>query len=73
MNHTGIWNIRRKVAPKRMKTLPTAKYNPLGRLVTESEELKQLYLDHFKHRLRHRPIMEGLENLQVLKENLCMK
>ena len=40
------------------------------RLVTNPTELKKLYLDTFKFRLRHRPIKPGYENLLKSQENL---
>ena len=45
--------------------------NVEGRIITSQTELKQLYMDTFIHRLRHRPIKEDLTELQNLKEELC--
>ena len=42
-----------------------------GKLITSQNKLKTLYLETFVHRLRHRPMKEGLEWLQELKEELC--
>ena len=69
----SIWNIKRKIYKPQNSSYPVAKYNPEGRLVTDSNELKSLTLEHFKNRLRNRPIHQGFENLKCLKEELCQK
>ena len=71
ININGLWNLKKKVFPKNTKPLPCAKKNVEGRIITSQAELKQLYLDTFIHRLRHRPIKEDLKELQILKEELC--
>ena len=55
-NNMGIWNIKKKVFPKNAEALPFAKKDVTGKVVSSQKELKQLYLDIFTHRLRHRPI-----------------
>ena len=50
--------------------MPIAKKNLKGKLVTNPLELKKLYLDTFKFRLRHRPVKQGYENLFKNQENL---
>ena len=71
ININGIWSLKKKVFPKNTKPLPCAKKNVEGRIITSQTELKQLYMDTFIHRLRHRPIKEDLTELQNLKEELC--
>ena len=67
--HHGIWNVKRKIFPKIKPPLPVGKKNLKGQLITNHEELKDLYLDTFKHRLRHRPILPGYEeNLEKQEE-----
>ena len=72
-NVNGMWNLKRKIFPKHSKPLPVAKVNVEGRLVTSQGELKDLYLETFQHRLRHRPIKDDLRYLQSLKEELSRK
>jgi hypothetical protein len=72
-NQRGVWDIKRKIFPKNKESLPFAKTDFEGKLVTSQRELKSLYLKTFTSRLRHRPIKKGLENLKVLKEELCAK
>ena len=50
-----------------------AKKNGKGKLVTSPKELKDLYLDTFVSRLRHRSIKPGFEDLKFMKEYLCAK
>ena len=49
----GMWNIKKKVFPKLTQVIPTGKKNAAGQIITNPEALKQLYLDTYKHRLRH--------------------
>ena len=43
INVSGVWKIKKKIFPKNMKTLPIAKKDVNGRLVSNPEELKTLY------------------------------
>ena len=54
INVNGMWGLKRKIFPKNIKQLPTAKKNVDGRIISSQNELKQLYLNTFQHRLRHR-------------------
>ena len=54
----GVWSIKNKEFPKIVKPTPAAKVDVNGRLVTDQEGLKQLYLDTFTHRLRQRPVKQ---------------
>ena len=60
----GVWKIKKKVFPKCSESLPFAKKDFNGKLVSSQKELKNLYLDTFTHRLRHRPMREDYEHLR---------
>ena len=66
VNNNGMWKIKKKVFPKNGCQLPVAKKNFNGQIITNPETLKQLYLDTYKHRLRHRPIKTGYEEIKSL-------
>ena len=70
MQHQGIWKIKRKIFPKIKPSLPVAKKNIKNQLITNPEELKKLYLETFKYRLRHRPAQPGFESLLDDQEEL---
>ena len=72
-NTMGVWKIKKKVFPKCSESLPFAKKDCNGKLISSQKELKKLYLDTFTHRLRHRPISEDFKYLKTLKEELCNK
>ena len=56
--------------PKVQSPLPIAKLNLSGQIITNKEELKVVYLDHFIHRMRNRPIMSHLKDYQTeIEEN----
>ena len=69
----GMWKIKRKTFPKKQKSFPVVKKNPSGRIVSSQKELKALYLETFRNRLRHRKMKHDFLEIQSLKENLCHK
>ena len=73
VNTNGMWKLKQKIFPKHASSLPVCKKNMRGEIITNSEELKSLYLETYQNRLRHRPISKDLVNLKTLKEQLFMK
>ena len=67
----GIWTIKKKAFPKVTPSVPAAKLDVNGRMVTDPAGIKKLYLDTFTHRLRHRPSTEDTFELHRLQEKLC--
>ena len=49
-----------------MLILPTAKYDPQGKLITSDRELLNLYKETYKNRLKHRKMKPGNESIQYL-------
>ena len=70
LNHQGVWKTKRKIFPKVKPTLPVGKKNLKKQIITNPEDLKELYLDTFKFRLRHRPSKPGFEDLLNKQEEL---
>ena len=68
--HQGIWKIKKKYFPKIKPSLPAGKKNIKQQLITNPAELKELYLQTFKHRLRHRPPQPGFENYLEIQNDL---
>ena len=71
--HNGLWAINKKLLPSNSETLPFAKKDLEGKLVSSQTELKKLYLETYVTRLRHRPMKPQFEHLKTLKEELCTK
>ena len=65
-----MWKIVRKVFPTNSETLPFAKKDFDGNLISSQNDFKKLYLNTFQNRLRHRQIKPGLEDLKTLKEHI---
>ena len=61
---TSIWKIKNKFFPKIQPNLPVAKKNLAGQIISNREELKSVYLEHFVFRMRSRPILPHLKNYQ---------
>ena len=69
----GVWNVKKKEFPKVATIPPAAKIDVNGRLVTDPENLKKLYLDTFTHRLRQRPVKEDYSEIYKLQQGLLEK
>ena len=69
----GIWSIKKKEFPKKSSSIPAAKVDVNGGLVTDPAELQQLYLDTFTHRLRERPPREEYTELYNMQKRLLEK
>ena len=65
-----MWRIKQKICPRYEFTPPVAKMDASGNLVTNQNELKQLYVTTYKHRLRHREMKTTLSYLKDLKNYL---
>ena len=63
----------KKKYPKHLSAVPVGKKNSSGKIVTNHEELKHLYLETYKNRMRNRPIKENLSYIKEMKNNLFNK
>ena len=59
-----MWKIKQKICPKIDVNVSVAKLDEKGNLVSNKTDLKKLYVNVYKHRLRHRDIKEGYEKLK---------
>ena len=65
-----MWKIKQKVCPKQEVSYPVAKLNQKGDMVSNRSELKDLSVNTYKERLKHRDIEPGYSKLRELKEGL---
>ena len=70
MNMLGVWKHFKKLNPKILPTLPVAKTNLNGELVTNIQEAKDLLLNTFVICMKYRPIRPDLLKLQHLRQRL---
>ena len=70
LSHQGVWKNKKKLFPKIKPSLPVGKKNIKNQLITNPDELKELYLETFQHRLRQRPAQPGFESLLQSQEEL---
>ena len=70
LNQQGVWKMKKKLFPKVKSSIPVGKKNLKEQLITNPEELKDLYLDTFKFRLRHRKAKPDVELILNRKEEL---
>ena len=65
-----MWKLKKTIWPNKKESLPTGKLNNQGHMVTDSEELKCLYLNEFKERLRNRPSHPDFVKIHKIKESI---
>ena len=65
-----MWKLKKSIWPKKQESLPTGKINNQGHMVTDSEEIKELYFNELKERLRSRPSHPDLKEIHEVKEEL---
>ena len=65
-----MWKLKNPIWPNKKESLPTGKLNNQGHMVTDSEELKCLYLNEFKERLRNRPSHPDFVKIHKIKESI---
>ena len=64
INLNQMWKTVRKIWPKCGTTLPTAKKNHRGKIISGPTELKRLLAKEYKERLRSRPVRPDLLEMQ---------
>ena len=69
-NQAKTWSMKKKLAPKNTIDPPAAKKDEEGNLVTNKEELENLYLRTYQRRLQPNPVSEEFQELKMLKEYL---
>ena len=69
----GIWKIKKKEFPKVTAPVPASKLNVNGKMISDPNGIKNLYLETFTHRLRHRPPKHDNVELFELQQRLIEK
>ena len=70
MSRVKMWKIKQKVCPKYEVSDQAAKMDKNGNLICDRTGLKNLYVNVYKERLRHRPIQTEYQSLKTHKEIL---
>ena len=70
LSNIKFWKLRSQICPKIQKSVPVAKIDENGQLLTNIEELKKLEVRFYQNRLRNRDILPEYESLRIFKENL---
>ena len=68
-HNAGVWRLRKKLFPKPMEQL-SAKKDKEGNITTNPDTIKEIYLDAYSDRLKHREMNPGLLKLKLLREEL---
>ena len=68
-NSTNIWKEFRKAYPKKQRPVPSGVKNIQGKVVTNSNEKKDVTLKHFSHRMTKRPTHKDVEEIAKIKES----
>ena len=67
LNVSQMWKLLKKLWPKVGKSLPTAKRNHKGKIVSGARELKVLLAKEYRERLRTRPVRPDLKQIKIRK------
>ena len=62
-----VWKTMEKLWPKSGHSLPTAKKNHVGKVISEPKKLKALLAKEYKERLRMRPLRPDFQKLEDRK------
>ena len=65
--------MKKTVWPNEKESLPIGKFNNQRQIVNDSEELKDLYLNEFKERLRIRPSHPDFIAIHKVKEPIFIQ
>ena len=58
-----MWKTLKRICPKLKPTLPCAKKNLRGKIISSQQDIKNLLLTEYKNRLRTRPMRDDLEDV----------
>ena len=64
----NVWKEFRKAYPKKQRLVPTGVKNINGKVITNPKEKKNITLQHFKHRMRKRPIHKDVSDIAKIQE-----
>ena len=73
INMQKMWKILKSIWPKTGSSLPAAKKNHKGKIVTGPKDLKILLAREYKDRLRSRPVRPDLDALRKRRRRLFKK
>ena len=62
-NVTNIWRQFKKAYPTKTKPLPTGVQNIEGKIIINPKEKKKVILEHFRHRMRKRPVKNEVKDI----------
>ena len=65
-----MWKSLKKVCPKLKPTLPSAKRNLKGKIISSQEDIKTLLEAEYKNRLRTRPLRNDLKVVENRKKEI---
>ena len=65
-----MWQILKRVSPKLKPTIPCAKRNIKGKIVSSQNDIKNLLSAEYRNRLRTRPMREDLKMIGARREDI---
>ena len=70
INMSKMWKTLKRISPKSAISLPVAKRNHRGKIVSGPREIKKLLAREYKDRLRSRPMRPDLTSLKMRKTKI---
>ena len=65
-----MWKVLKNICPKLKPTLPTAKRNHKGKIVSGKNELKHLLANEYRNRLRTRPVRNDYKSVKNRRKKI---
>ena len=65
-----MWKALKAICPKLKPTLPSAKKNHRGKIISGQKDIKNLLAKEYKNRLRTRPVRQDYKSVQIRKNQI---
>lgn len=65
-----MWKSLKNLCPKLSPTLPSAKRNHRGKIVSSQKDIKKLLFNEYKNRLRTRPVRKDFKSVRIRRKKI---
>ena len=65
-----MWKSLKNLCPKLSPTLPSAKQNHRGKIVSSQKDIKKLLFNEYKNRLRTRPVRKDFKSVRIRRKKI---
>ena len=69
----AMWKWKKKLFPKIKRSPPIGIKDKMGNVKSKGWEIKKVYENEYKHRLRNRPLLPELQDIEIIQEQLFQR